>query len=201
VVCLRGVFVVENRKSGRRSRAYGVITRTLPKVIAGLMYPKREYTGSDAVTVTVKDVRGNSKTVYTAGRHGLCLLSGGWGFVQGWTTGGYCNPVAGVIFKVGKGTPNLSPDALNLSDVVQEVNTTAPSVIEQTDKTVVVVTGSGTAAQDFTCTEVGVFMWLLSPRSESDLESFESLIDIAGVNNLQFAVGDPISIQYKLVFS
>ena len=199
---LVGEFVLVNPRTGKVVRVEGLITRNFAKVIEKMLQPRQSYGSNQMISANLVDVGGNSFSAWIGGNASIMASSQYASFLLGSAKFGSVTSVTlGLFFKVGKGSLSLSPDNYELADPVQEIQASETTRQDEADKTIIIVTGSGTANTNFNCTEVGAYLRVLEGGLKDSRVTRDILIDHATVAGLSYSVGDPISIQYKLTLA
>ena len=199
-----GIFIIENPRLGIRRVTRGLITRNFAKILQGLLQPRQTWGSGAKYAITLRDVNGNDKEIWTIGNLYDNMSDRYVTFFE--QSVRIFTSVAqeielGLFFKVGKGSLTLSPDNYELADPVQEVPASEASRVDNPDNTILSITGSGTANTSFNCTEVGAYLRLLRGSITNTREVFDALIDHAQVTGISYSPGDTISIQYKLTLA
>lgn len=194
----------------QETKGYGVLTRNFAKILAPLFYPKEVYTvtsenGRDCRYWGLKDKGGNSINVPLRGVVAEDSFHIHWGMGLIVACGG--GPTRDITFDpyfaVGSGVTSPTPDDHDLVTTVQNIPISECRIIELSDRTELYVTGSGTASNDFTCSEVGVFTRLYHNGRVNDVPSSAYyMLDRAVLDSpISFVSGDPITVQYKLTLA
>jgi len=191
----------------QETRGYGVITRNFAKLLYAIIAPYENVTvGGDQCinrTITVVDDGNNNRTV---GYRGWLGYGDNWHSLLNMELKNHAGftRAFGTFFRVGSGTTSPTPDDYNLSAPVQNIFSVSIKLLSNPDNTVVSLTGSDTASQDFTCSEVGLLCATLTYVSKSSTRGtgFYTLLDRAVLDTpIDFVAGDPINVQYKLTLA
>jgi len=182
--------------------AKGVATTNFAALLKAILSPIATYSvdGGDAGDFdkeTVVDTGGASATVATRGAWSS-ISSGYWGCVFN-GLGGYTPYETfeiGSFFKVGSGTATPTQDDYELANPIQEF----PSTDVTISNGIITVTGGGTADQDMTVTEIGIYMKLLKHLGVTNAsnEVISVLLDRSVISGVSYSAGDPVALQYRI---
>lgn len=182
--------------------ARGVATVNFAALLKAILSPVATYSVGSGNTgdfdrETVVDTGGASVTVATRGAWSAssssywgCVFNGLGGY------GPYETFEIGSFFKVGSGTATPSQNDYELESPIQVFPSTDVSI----SNGIITVTGGGTADQDMTVTEIGIYMKLLKHKgiTSRSNEVVTVLLDRSVISGVSYSAGDPVALQYRI---